>query len=299
MDRFEACRDRARAEARRGRFAEAVAALGEALTERPHDLAARLDLVLVLRRLRRTDDAAREARVAVALAPATASAHEALGAVLFEQGHDREAADAFREVLRLRADHGRAGLHLAWALERLGEWDAAEVAVRMVLARRPDDPQARETLARLLRRQRRPAEAVATPLCRGRAGAARGAPRDARGRARLVSPGPRARRPRPSRRRARRAARGRATATELRRRARGAGRRAATAGTPDRRGRGLRAGAAPASGRRRLSRRARDRAGSAGPLRGGRGRAAPRRCRAARRRRPALRPRRRARSPGP
>ena len=162
MDRFEACRDRARAEARRGRFAEAVAALGEALTERPHDLAARLDLVLVLRRLRRTDDAAREARVAVALAPATASAHEALGAVLFEQGRDREAADAFREVLRLRADHARAGLHLAWALERLGEWDAAEVTVRVVLARRPDDPQARETLARLLRRQRRPAEAVAT-----------------------------------------------------------------------------------------------------------------------------------------
>src|SRR2546423_15038333 len=147
MDRFEACRDRARAAARRGRLAEAGAALGEALTERPHDLAARLDLVLVLRRLRRADEAEREARVAVALAPIAASAHEALGAVLFEQGRDREAADAFREVLRLRPDHARAGLHVAWALERLREWDAAEVAVRLLLARRPDDLQASETLA--------------------------------------------------------------------------------------------------------------------------------------------------------
>src|SRR5439155_1085141 len=38
-------------------------------------------------------------------------------------------------------------------------WTASK---RVALARRPDDPQARETLARLLRRQRRPAEAVAT-----------------------------------------------------------------------------------------------------------------------------------------
>src|SRR2546423_14710574 len=105
MDRFEACRDRARAEARRGRFAEAVAALGEALTERPHDLAARLDLVLVLRRLRRTDDAAPEARAAVALPPPPPPPHEALGPVLFDQGRDREAADAFRQDLRLRPDH--------------------------------------------------------------------------------------------------------------------------------------------------------------------------------------------------
>src|ERR671935_3179849 len=144
MDRFEASRDRARAETRRGRFAEAVAALGEALTERPHDLAARLDLVLVLRRLRRTDEAEREARVAVALAPAAASAHEALGAVLFEQGHDREAAEAFREVLRLRPDHARAGLNLAWALERLRGWDAAEAAARLVLPPPARHAQARE-----------------------------------------------------------------------------------------------------------------------------------------------------------
>jgi tetratricopeptide (TPR) repeat protein len=119
MDGFEACRQRARAEARRGRFAKAAAALGEAIAARPDDLGARLDLVLVLRRQRRVDDAEREARAAVALAPAAASAHEALGAVLFEQGHDREAAEAFREVLRLRPDHARAGLNLAWALERL------------------------------------------------------------------------------------------------------------------------------------------------------------------------------------
>jgi Flp pilus assembly protein TadD len=162
MDAFEACRDRARAQVRHGRFAEAAAALREAIGERPDDLAARLDLVVVLRRLRRAADAEAEARAALALAPAAVSAHEALGSVLFELGRDREAVQAFREVLRLRPDHARAGLHLAWALERLQQWEAAEAAARAVLAHRPDDPLGCETLARVLRRQRRPAEAVET-----------------------------------------------------------------------------------------------------------------------------------------
>ncbi|HZF03039.1 MAG TPA: tetratricopeptide repeat protein, partial [Patescibacteria group bacterium] len=86
MDRFESCRERARAQARRGRFADAAAALREAIAARPDDLTARLDLVVVLRRLRCAADAETEARAAVALAPGAVSAHEALGGVLFEQG---------------------------------------------------------------------------------------------------------------------------------------------------------------------------------------------------------------------
>ena len=116
MSDFESSRARARAHGRRGQFADAAAALREALAERPDDLPARLDLVLVLRRLRRAADAETEARAAVARAPGAVSVHEALGGVLFEQGRDREAAAAFRDVLRLRPDHARAQLNLAWAL---------------------------------------------------------------------------------------------------------------------------------------------------------------------------------------
>src|SRR5256885_5388484 len=78
------------------------------------------------------------------------------------RSRDREAAEAFREVLRARPDHARAGLNLAWALERLKDWEGAEAATRAALARRPDDPLARETLARVLRRQRRPVDAADT-----------------------------------------------------------------------------------------------------------------------------------------
>ena len=113
MRDFESSRARARAQVRRGQFADAAAALLEALAERPDDLPARLDLVVVLRRLRRAADAETEARAAVARAPGTASVHEALGGVLFEQGRDREATAAFRDVLRLRPDHARAHLNLA------------------------------------------------------------------------------------------------------------------------------------------------------------------------------------------
>src|SRR5256885_11684835 len=53
------------------------------------------------------------------------------------RSRDREAAEAFREVLRARPDHARAGLNLAWALERLQDWEGAEAATRAALARRP------------------------------------------------------------------------------------------------------------------------------------------------------------------
>src|SRR5207247_9770201 len=82
--------------------------------------------------------------------------------VLAGQAADPEAAEPFREVLRARPDHARAGLNLAWALERLQDWEGAEAATRAALARRPDDPLARETLARVLRRQRRPVAAADT-----------------------------------------------------------------------------------------------------------------------------------------
>src|SRR5262249_58216507 len=82
------------------------------------------------------------------------------GPVLFALGRDRDAAEEFRAVMHLRPEHARGGLHRAWALERLQEWEGAEAAARAVLARRPDDPLAVDTLARVLRRQRRADEAA-------------------------------------------------------------------------------------------------------------------------------------------
>jgi len=151
-DEFATCCNRARAHARRGRFAEAAAAYREALLRRPDDVKTRLDLVLVLRRQRHVEDAETEARAALAAAPASVAACEALAGVLFEQGRAAEAADAFRAVLRVRPEHARVRLSLAWALEQLQDWTGAEAAAREALARKSDDPLAQETLARVLRR---------------------------------------------------------------------------------------------------------------------------------------------------
>src|SRR2546421_43024 len=57
------------------------------------------------------------------------------------------------------------------ALEQLQDWTGAETAAREVLARKADDPLAQETLARVLHRQRRPAEAEA--VARGAAAGSR------------------------------------------------------------------------------------------------------------------------------
>src|SRR2546430_2495101 len=139
MDGFEACRERARAEARRGRFAEAAAALGEAIAARPDDLGARLQLVTrarLLRRQRRPGEAVEALRDAAA----PGGTALALGGALLDDGQLNDAAAAFREAIRAAPGDARAHVGLAAALERAGRLADASAAYREAARRRPGDP---------------------------------------------------------------------------------------------------------------------------------------------------------------
>src|SRR5215475_14257613 len=92
---FQTWCDRGRRSGRQGRYAEAESAWRQALSLRPGDVKARLELALTLRRQRRPADAETVLREAVAYDPTSATPHAELGAVLFEQGRYAEAATAF------------------------------------------------------------------------------------------------------------------------------------------------------------------------------------------------------------
>ena len=85
MVSFDACCRKAGAWARQGRYADAEEAYREAIELRPEEIKVRLDLAMVLRRLRRSAHAEEVLREAVKLRPELASVHAELGAVLFEQ----------------------------------------------------------------------------------------------------------------------------------------------------------------------------------------------------------------------
>jgi tetratricopeptide (TPR) repeat protein len=72
----------------------------------------------------KSDEAARESRVAVALGPDSALAHHYLGMALFELRRFDEAAEEFREVLRL-APGAENHYDLAACLMTMGLYDQA------------------------------------------------------------------------------------------------------------------------------------------------------------------------------
>ena len=115
MARADSLCARALAAARRGRFAEAEAALRDALRLRPEDPVGRANLATVLRRQRRPADAEVIQREALAEAPAAAT-HADLGGALFEQARYAEAEAAYRDALGLEPGDARARAGLAMAL---------------------------------------------------------------------------------------------------------------------------------------------------------------------------------------
>ncbi len=153
-------RDRGRALARRGLYAEAEAAFRDALAVAP-DLTIYLDLATVLRRQRRAADAEVVLRAAVAANPAAASAHPELGGVLFELHRYEDAVAVFSDAVRLRPDFARAWFTLGLAHERRGDFPNAEAALREALRLKPSDDVIRTNLGTVLRRQRRTPEAEA------------------------------------------------------------------------------------------------------------------------------------------
>src|SRR5438132_11154880 len=129
MSDAEGLRNRARACTRRGRFAEAEAALRDALALGA-DLATFIDLGITLKRLRKTADAEAVFADAVRHHPRSASALVELGVARFELGRYADAVLALRAAVGVRPDFARAYLCLGLALERRGEYGAAEAALR-------------------------------------------------------------------------------------------------------------------------------------------------------------------------
>ncbi len=100
------------------------------------------------------DEAMREFRRVAELRPADAAAAFYIGLVHMRQGNWPAAVDACREA-SAPPSPGAAALHnLAYALERLGQYDAAETALEQAVARGGgDDPRVRTSLAVLALRR--------------------------------------------------------------------------------------------------------------------------------------------------
>jgi Flp pilus assembly protein TadD len=81
--------------------------------------------------------------------PDDASAHHNLGTLLLRTRRFDEAAESYREALRLRPDNPATYLHLGYALKEAGRTAEATLAWEQVLRLAPGDPAALEELRRL------------------------------------------------------------------------------------------------------------------------------------------------------
>ena len=109
-----------------GRLDEAVRCWGDALDVNPDSADTHAALAEVLARQGRLAVAEEHARTAVRLEPHSADAQHALGVVRDRQGHTDEALACFREAVLLNPHAIAPRLHLADALRRAGQPDAAE-----------------------------------------------------------------------------------------------------------------------------------------------------------------------------
>jgi tetratricopeptide (TPR) repeat protein len=103
--------------------------------------------------------AARVVRQALPSFPGYADLHHLLGIAELEEGHLDDAVSSLARALELHPDFHMARVHLARALEALGDLVQAEEQVAMVLESDPEHPHAAELAERWQRRHRRPARA--------------------------------------------------------------------------------------------------------------------------------------------
>ncbi len=131
--------------AREGRGAEAVQILNGVVHDHPREADAWLLLGQVLRRQEQLGDSERALERAVALV-GSVEAWFQLGVTRVFLGKKREAADAFREVVRLKPDHARAHHNLGVSLKDIGDLEGAKKAWRDALRCQPDNAAARQAL---------------------------------------------------------------------------------------------------------------------------------------------------------
>ncbi len=134
-----------------GRVEEARADWTNLARQSPGDSSAPLNLASLALSQRRWAEAERWARAALALAPSSADAHNALGIALEEQGRGEAAIAEYRAALGIDPTYWRAELNLGLLHAGRGETSAAIAALEQVLTRAPREPLAHLNLGLLLR----------------------------------------------------------------------------------------------------------------------------------------------------
>jgi arylsulfatase A-like enzyme/Flp pilus assembly protein TadD len=114
-------RDLAELELELGRTEEALAIYERLVSAQPDDAALRVDRGVALFRARRLKEAELEFREAFARDPALPEVSFNLGLVELGDGREEEAERHFRRAIELRAEYGKAHLHLAMLYRKRGD----------------------------------------------------------------------------------------------------------------------------------------------------------------------------------
>src|SRR5262249_22644439 len=130
---------------REGRGEEAVRILNGVVRDHPRHADAWLLLGQVLRRQEQLGGSERALEQAGGLGGSVGAGGQLGGARGF-LGRKREAAEAFREVVRLKPDHARAHHNLGVSLKDIGDLEGAKKAWRDALRSQPDNAAARQAL---------------------------------------------------------------------------------------------------------------------------------------------------------
>jgi Flp pilus assembly protein TadD len=128
----------------------------------PEDLAARVELALVLLALDQANDAAILLQYVLNRDPDLAEAHCNRGMALRRLSRMPEAFEHFRRAFEIRPSEAAFRNNYALALREQDRLDDAEAVLRGTLERVPDDASSRNNLASVLRELGRPEEARAT-----------------------------------------------------------------------------------------------------------------------------------------
>lgn len=129
-----------------GRLTEARPLLERARLLDPANPMTHLNAARVHLRLGAFDDAVAAGQAAVERAPGLTDTHQILGTALVEAGRPAEAIASLTTALQQRPEAASILLNLAKAEAAAGDKDAAEVLIRRVLARDPDNASAQALL---------------------------------------------------------------------------------------------------------------------------------------------------------
>lgn len=131
---------------RQGRHAEAAELFKRALEEDPLNAAAHYDLGLSYYAMHKLDDASRELKATLTIAPHYSRARELLGTISMDRRDYSDARAHFTEMLKFSADDYAAHLRLGMVATLQARWDEAEFHLKSALKADPESSEAHNTL---------------------------------------------------------------------------------------------------------------------------------------------------------